>query len=72
MERQNWNEALNAMFGVRVQKSVFVDPVILQLGIYDAVAHCNIRYQASVKVLEELGISLCDYCKDEPQQADSV
>ena len=72
MERQNWNEALNAMFGVRVQKSVFVDPVILQLGIYDAVAHCKIRYQASVKVLEELGISLCDYCKDEPQQADSV
>ena len=72
MERQNQNEALNAIFWVRVQKSVFVDPEILQLGIYDAVAHCNIRYQASVKVLEELGISLCHYCKDEAQQADSV
>lgn len=68
----NQNEALNAMFWVRVQKSVFVDPEILQLGIYDAVAHCNIRCQASVKVLEELGISLRHYCKDEAQQADSV
>ena len=45
------------MFWERVLKSVFVGPETLQLGIYDAVTHFNIRCQASVKILEEIGIS---------------
>ena len=45
------------MFWERVLKSVFVGPETLQLGIYDAVVHFNIGCQASVKILEEIGIS---------------
>ena len=60
------------MFWERVLKSVFVGPETLQLGIYDAVVHFNIGCQASVKILEEIGISPGHYCKDEAQQADSV
>ena len=60
------------MFWERVLKSVFVGPETLQLGIYDAVVHFNIGCQASVKILEEIGISPGHYCKDEAPQADSV
>ena len=42
------------------------------MGIYDAVAHFNIEFQASVNILRELGISPSHYCKDEAQRADSV
>ena len=60
---QNQNEALNAMFWERVPKSVFVGPETSQLGIYDAVALFGC--QASVKILEELGISPGNYCTDD-------
>ena len=36
------------------------------------VVHFNIGCQASVKILEEIGISPGHFCKDEAQQADSV
>ena len=47
----------------RVPKSVFVGPETSQLGIYDAVALFGC--QASVKILEELGISPGNYCTDD-------
>ena len=65
MERQNQNEALNGMFWERVPKGVFVGAEVLQLGIYDALAHFNIGCQASVMILEKLGISPGLYCLNE-------
>jgi len=69
---QNQNEALNGMFWERVLKGVFNGAEVLQLGIYDAVAHFNIGCQATVKILEELGLSPGQYCLTESQKADSV
>lgn len=71
-EAQNQNEALNSMFWERVPKGVFVGTDILQLDIYDAVAHFNIGCQASVMILGKLGISPGLYCLNESQRADSV
>ena len=69
---QDQNEELNGMFWERVTKSVFVGSEIFQFGIYDEVSNFNIGCQASVMILQKLGISPGYYCLTEFQRPDSL
>ena len=51
---QNQNESLNGMIWNRLPKSIFVGGNVLQLGVYDAVAHINMGSRASVDILQQL------------------
>jgi hypothetical protein len=51
---QNQNESLNGMIWNRLRKSIFVGGNVLQLGVYDAVAHINMGSRASVDILQQL------------------
>ena len=53
---QNQNESLNGMIWNRLPKSIFVGGNVLQLGVYDAVAHFNMGSRASVDILQEDGL----------------
>jgi len=54
---QNQNESLNGMIWQRLPKEVYVGREILELGMYDAVAHFNIGSTTVLKLLQGLGIS---------------
>ena len=71
-KRQDQNEELNGMFWERVTKGVFLESEIFQCGIYDEVANFNIGCQASVMILQKLGISPGYYCLTESQRPDSL
>lgn len=53
---QNQNEALNGMVWQRVPKEVYVGREILEMGLYDAVAHFNIGCSVVLKLFDALGI----------------
>ena len=52
---QNQNESLNGMIWNRLPKRIFVGGNVLQLGVYDAVAHFNMGSRASVDILQQDG-----------------
>ena len=42
----------------RIPKNLFVGADVLQLGVYDAVAHFNIGIQAAVNIFKEMKLHL--------------
>jgi hypothetical protein len=52
---QNQNKSLNGMIWIRLPKSIFVGGNVLQLGMYDTVAHFNMGSRASVDILNKMG-----------------
>lgn len=58
---QNQNKYLNGMVWERVPKLVIVRSEVLQLWVYDAVSHFNIRSQAAIKCLRLLELPLVNY-----------
>ena len=68
---QNQNEALNGMVWQRVPKEVYVGREILEMGLYDAVAHFNIGCSVVLKLFDALGIPPGRFtetgCKQEDQ-----
>ena len=53
---QNQNESLNGMIWNRLRKSIFVSGNVLELGVYDAVAHFNMGSRAAVEILKQDGL----------------
>ena len=51
---QNANESFNGTIWERIPKNTFVTLPNLEFGVYDGVAHCNIRMKASVLIYEKL------------------
>ena len=51
---QNENESFNGTIWERIPKNTFVTLPNLEFGVYDGVAHCNIRMKASVLIYEKL------------------
>ena len=51
---QNANESFNGAIWESIPKSTFVILPNLEFGVYDGVAHCNIRMKASVLIYEKL------------------
>lgn len=45
----------------RIPKNVFVGFDVLELGVYDAVAHFNIGAEAAVNILKELNLEPGEY-----------
>lgn len=68
---QNQNEGLNGMVWQRVPKEVYVGREILEMGLYDAVAHFNIGCSVVLKLFDALGIPSGRFtetgCKQEDQ-----
>ena len=56
-KKQSQNEALNGMVWQRVPEEVYVGLEILELGLYDAVAHFNNGLAAVIKLFNALGIT---------------
>ena len=51
---QNANESFNGTIWECIPKNTFVTLPNLEFGVYDGVAHCNIRMKASVLIYEKL------------------
>jgi len=68
---QNQNESLNGMFWNKVPKSVFVGADVLELGIYDAVAHYNVGSNAAADILSELGLVPGHFFEEGVKNADT-
>ena len=51
---QNANESFNGTIWERIPKNTFVTLPNLKFGVYDGVAHCNIRMKASVLNFEKV------------------
>ena len=51
---QNVNESFDGTILERIPKNTFVTLPNLEFGVYDGVAHCNIRMKASVLICEKL------------------
>ena len=51
---QNANESFNGTIWEFIPKNTFVTLPNLEFGVYDGVAHCNIRMKASVLIYEKL------------------
>ena len=51
---QNANESFNGTIWERISKNAFVTLPYLEFGVYNGVAHCNIRMKASVLIYEKL------------------
>ena len=51
---QNANESFNGTIWECIPKNTFVPLPNLQVGVYDDVAHCNIRMKASAFMFEKL------------------
>ena len=51
---QNANESFNGTVWERIPKNTFVTLPNSEFGVYDCVAHCNIRMKASVLIYEKL------------------
>jgi hypothetical protein len=54
----------------RLAKIIFVGGNVLQLGVYNAVAHFNMGSRASVDILEQDGLVLGYYFEEGVCQAD--
>ena len=54
---QNQNESLNGMVWQRVPKEVFVGKDVLELGLFDAIAHFNIGAQTVLNLYQALGVT---------------
>ena len=61
---QNQNESLNGMIWNRLPMRFFVGGNVLQLGVYDAVAHFNMCSRASVDILQQDGLVLGYYFEE--------
>lgn len=59
---QNQNESLNGMIWNRIPKNIFVSGNVLELGVYDAVAHFNIGAKAAVDILKEVNLEPGKFC----------
>lgn len=59
---QNQNESLNGMIWNRIPKNIFVGGNVLELGVYDAVAHFNIGAKAAVDILKEVNLEPGKFC----------
>ena len=53
---QNQNESFNGLIWQRIPKEVFVGKDLLELGLFDAVAHFNMGSQSALQLHEALGI----------------
>ena len=53
-ESQNANKSFHGTIWERIPKNTFVTLPNLEFGVYDGVAHCNIRMKASVLIYEKL------------------
>ena len=51
---QNANESFNGTIWEPIPKNTFVTSPNLEFGVYDGLAHCNIRIKASVLINEKL------------------
>ena len=51
---QNANESFNGTIWERIPKNTFVTLPNLEFGVYDGVAHCNIKMKASVLIYEKI------------------
>ena len=60
---QNANESFNGTIWERIPKNTFVTLPNLEFGVYDGVAHCNIRMKASVLIYEKLILFLWYACQ---------
>ena len=60
---QNANESFNGTTWERIPKNTFVTLPNLEFGVYDGVAHCNIRMKASVLIYEKLILFLWYACQ---------
>jgi hypothetical protein len=68
---QNQNESLNGMIWNRLPKIIFVRGNVLQLGVYDAVAHFfNMGSRAFVDILQQDGLVLGYYFEEGVCKAD--
>ena len=61
---QNQNECLNGMIWQRVPKEVYVGRDILELGMYDAIAHFNMGSKTVLKLFELLDIAPGKYTEE--------
>jgi hypothetical protein len=52
-ETQNQNESINGMIWKRIPKNIFVGFDVLELGVYDAVAHFNIGAEGAVNIFKK-------------------
>ena len=61
---QNANESFNGAIWERISKNTFVTLPYLEFGVYNGVAHCNIRMKASVLIYKKLNfVSVGIYAK---------
>ena len=67
---QNQNESLNSMIWNRLPKSIFVGGNVLQLGVYDAVAHFNMGSRAADEILKQDGLVPGHYFEEGVCKAD--
>ena len=51
---QNTHESFNGTIWERIPKNIFVTLPNLEFGVYDGVAHCNIKMKASVLIYEKI------------------
>ena len=51
---QNTHESFNGTIWERIPKNTFVTLPDLEFGVYDGVAHCNIKMKASVLIYEKI------------------
>ena len=51
---QNTHESFNGTIWERIPKNTFVTLPNLEFGVYDGVAHCNIKMKASVLIYEKI------------------
>lgn len=54
---QNQNESFNGMIWQRIPKAVYVGKDLLELGLFDAVAHFNMGSQTILQLFKALGIT---------------
>ena len=67
---QNQNEALNGIIWNRLPKNVFIGANVLQLGMYDAVAHFSIGSLVSVNILNKMAMVPGRYFEEGMKSAD--
>lgn len=53
LDKKTQNESLNGMIWNKLPKSTILNATVLELGVYDAVAHFNTGLGASMSILTE-------------------
>lgn len=59
---QNANESFNGMVWQRIPKVTYVGLDLFRFGVFDAVAHFNVGWKASVLIFEKLSVIPGRYC----------